>query len=148
MATGDDDLGPLVLWAPVTSGRRYHRELRAQAAITPGGIVGDGSLNVMGHLLSSELVASIRSWNPLVGLSASSRLAVVHTPGWRDADEAAADLAATGAEVAIVHVTGTAEIFEQDAEMVDVPAAIVDVMHDAVVAPGGPESSIARRHHG
>jgi dienelactone hydrolase len=141
VAAGDGDLGPLVLWAPVTSGRRYHRELRAQAAITPGGIVGDGSLNVMGHLLSAELVASIRSWNPLFGLSASSRLAVVQTPGWRDADEAAADLTATGAQVTVVHLAGTAEVFEQDAEMVDVPAAVVDALHDAAVAPGGAEPS-------
>jgi len=37
-ATRDDpDLGPVVAWAPVTSGRRYWRELRAQAAITPAG---------------------------------------------------------------------------------------------------------------
>ncbi|HEY7050597.1 MAG TPA: alpha/beta hydrolase, partial [Mycobacterium sp.] len=41
-AASEQDLGPIVLWEPVWSGRQFYRELRAQTAITAGGALGDG----------------------------------------------------------------------------------------------------------
>lgn len=126
-ATRDDsDLGPIVLWAPVTSGRRYWRELRAQAAITPAGVPGDGSLNVMGHRLSAAAVGAIKAWNPLAGVRTDVTAALVQSPGWRDIKETAAELAAAGVRPAVLELDGTSTVLEQDAEMVKVPTRLVE----------------------
>lgn len=131
----DPDLGPIVLWAPVTSGRRYWRELRAQAAITPAGVPGDGSLNVVGHHVSAATVRAIKTWNPLAGLRSDITAALVQSPGWRDVSETAEDLATAGLYPALLELDGTSAVLERDAEMVDVPVHLVarlcDWVHDA-----------------
>jgi dienelactone hydrolase len=132
-ATRDDpDLGPVVAWAPVTSGRRYWRELRAQAAITPAGVPGDGSLNVMGHRLSAAAVGAIKAWNPLAGVHRDVTAALVLSPGWRDATETADELAAAGLQPALLALDGTSAVLEQDAEMVKVPVHLVERLCDWV----------------
>ena len=129
-ATRDDpDLGPVAAWAPVTSGRRYWRELRAQAAITPGGIPGDGSLNVVGHRLSAAAVGAIKAWNPLAGVRPVTT-ALLQSPGWRDAEATADELAAAGVHPVLLELDGTSEVLEQDAEMVKVPVRLVEGLCD------------------
>jgi dienelactone hydrolase len=131
-ATRDDpDLGPVAVWAPVTSGRRYWRELRAQAAITPGGIPGDGSLNVVGHRLPAAAVGAVKAWNPLAGVQPVAT-ALVQSPGWRDADATADELVAAGVHPTLLELDGTSEVLEQDAEMVKVPVRLVDGLCDWV----------------
>jgi dienelactone hydrolase len=131
-ATRDDpDLGPVAVWAPVTSGRRYWRELRAQAAITPGGIPGDGSLNVVGHRLAAAAVGAIKAWNPLAGVQPAAT-ALVQSPGWRDAEMTANELAAAGVHPALLELDGTSEVLERDAEMVKVPVHLVEGLCDWV----------------
>ncbi|HEY3087692.1 MAG TPA: hypothetical protein VGJ59_06490 [Jatrophihabitantaceae bacterium] len=132
-ATCDDpDLGPAVMWAPVTAGGRYWRELRAQAAITPAGIPGDGSLNVLGHRLSAPTVRALKAWDPLVGLRRDMTAALVQSPGWRDAGVATEELAAAGLRPALLELDGTSAVLERDAEMVDVPVRLVEVLCDWV----------------
>jgi alpha-beta hydrolase superfamily lysophospholipase len=122
----DPSVGPVVLWAPVTSGRRFLRELRAAAAITPGGVVGDGTLNPVGHLVSGPAAKSIAAWNPLLGVDPHHDLLVVQSPGWRDSDQAQADLVAAGLEPTFVEVPGTKELLETDAELAKVPAQLFE----------------------
>ena len=134
----DPDLGPIALWAPVTSGRRYWRELRAQAAITPAGVPGDGSLNVVGHYVSAATVRAIKTWDPLAGARPDATVVLVQSPGWRDVGETADELAAAGLRPALLELEGTSAVLERDAEMVDVPAHLVerlcDWVHDSTVA--------------
>ena len=132
-ATRDDpDLGPVAMWAPVTSGRRYWRELRAQAAITPAGVPGDGSLNVLGHRLPAAAVRALKAWDPLAGVCAGMTAALVQSPGWRDVGEAAEDIAAAGLHPVLLELDGTSAVLERDAEMVDVPMRLVEELCDWV----------------
>ncbi len=132
-ATRDDaELGPVAVWAPVTSGRRYWRELRAQAAITPAGVPGDGSLNVLGHRLPAATVRALKAWDPLAGVRLDMTVALVQSPGWRDAGEAAEELAAVGLRPALLELQGTSAVLERDAELVDVPMRLVEELCDWV----------------
>ena len=81
VAASDSDLGPLVLWAPVTSGRRYHRELRGQAAATAGGVLSDGTYNLFGYPVPAQSLATLKTWQPLAGLPANRDVLVVQSPG-------------------------------------------------------------------
>ena len=62
----------LVLWAPVTDGRRYARELRAMAALGAGAQPDGAWLEVAGHALSRGFVDSVADLDaldwPLAGL--------------------------------------------------------------------------------
>jgi len=126
VAAGDGDVGPVVLWAPVTSGRRYRRELRAQAAITPGGVPGDGSLNVVGHYVAAQALRSLNAWEPLRGVDPSLAMLLVQSPGWRDAEASAQDLAEAGLRPTFLDIDGTGAVLERDAELVDVPVPLVE----------------------
>jgi hypothetical protein len=58
----------VVLWAPVSNGRAYARELRAVAALGAGHADGDTELSVAGHLVSAEFVEALallraRDWD-------------------------------------------------------------------------------------
>jgi len=110
----------------VTSGRRYRRELRAQAAITPGGVPGDGSVNVVGHYLPAEVLQSLNAWDPLSGMDRDLAVLVVQSPGWRDAEASVRDLAEAGLRPTIVDIDGTSAVLERDAELVDVPGPVVE----------------------
>ena len=125
-ASDDGELGGLALWSPVTSGRRYHRELRAQAALTPGGVVGDGSLNVFGYLLPAGTQQALRTWHPLSGIDPQIDVLVMQSPGWRDTEEAAADLRNAGLRPTFLEVEGTAGVLERDAELASVPVALLN----------------------
>jgi pimeloyl-ACP methyl ester carboxylesterase len=127
-------LGPIVLWAPVTSGRRYWRELRAQAAISPGGATGDGSLNVMGHPVPPDVVRALKSWNPLGNVDPDTSMLVVQSPGWRDADDAAADFAAAGLRPGSIEAPGTSEVLERSAEEAKAPMALIRSLCDWIDA--------------
>jgi alpha-beta hydrolase superfamily lysophospholipase len=122
----DPSVGPVVLWAPVTAGRRFQRELRAAAAITPGGVPGDGTLNPVGHVVSGPAAKSIAAWNPLVGVDPDHDLLVVQSPGWRDSDQARADFVAAGLAPTFIEVAGTKELLETDAELVKVPVQLFE----------------------
>jgi dienelactone hydrolase len=132
-ATRDDPhLGPVAMWAPITSGRRYWRELRAQAAITPAGVPGDGSLNVLGHRLPAATVRALKAWDPLAGVRPDVTAALVQSPGWRDTGETAQELAAVGLRPALLELEGTSAVLERDAEMVGVPMRLVEGLCDWV----------------
>lgn len=151
----DELLGPLVLWAPLTSGRRAARELRALSLITPGSKGANDSLNVLGHAVDEKTLARLKTWRPLEGLPVSHPVLLVESRNWRDADSACEDLAAAGLRPRLVEVPGTAEVLERDAELVKAPvelvAAIVDWLGpqldsartDVAGAPRCPERSIA-----
>jgi alpha/beta superfamily hydrolase len=124
----DADLGGLALWAPVTSGRRYWRELRAQAAITPHGTIGDGSLNIVGHHLPADAVRALKSWDPLRDVDPNVAMLVVQSPGWRGVDDAAADLVGRGLRPEFLDVEGTSAVLERDAELAEVPVPLVDAL--------------------
>ena len=125
----DDDLGPLVLWAPVTSGRRFYREIRGLAAITPGGISTEGALNAVGNLVTRSTAQSLKAWNPLDGASRSEVL-VVQSRGWRDAPDAKADMANAGMSPTVIEEDGIQEVLECTAEEARVPERILDAICD------------------
>jgi dienelactone hydrolase len=130
----DADLGPLVLWAPVTSGKRYRQELRGQAAASAGGVLPDGSYNIFGYPLPPQLLQTLKTWQPLAGLDATRDLLLVQSPGWRDVGEAAADLATSGLHPRVLEGAGTTQLLERDAEMVDVPVQLVRDITDWLIA--------------
>jgi dienelactone hydrolase len=129
-ATVDEDLGPLVMWAPVTSGRSYFRELRAQAAVTPGGVVGDGGLNAYGSRISRPLLAELKTWQPLRAAALAREILVVQSPGWRGVEETADDLLRAGVEYAYLEHDGLGRLLESDAEMARVPVELLSSIHD------------------
>ncbi len=59
MAAARADARWVALWAPVTKGRAYARELRAVAALGAEPAAGDAELGVAGHLLTAEFVDAL-----------------------------------------------------------------------------------------
>jgi len=121
----DAHLGPLVLWAPTTSGRRAAREFHALSLITPGSRSPGESLNVLGHPVAEQTLAQLRQWRPLEGIPSSHPVLLVESRGWRDTESTRADLTAAGIHPHIVNVPGTAEVLERDAELVTVPTQLI-----------------------
>ena len=117
-------------WVPVTDGSRYARELRAQSAISPGGLRGDGSLNVMGNLLEASVVRAIKAWRPVEGLRRNPPTLMATSSDWRANDELLADLRSAGVDLEVLTMPGTTEVLEAAAEMVRVPAPLVREISD------------------
>lgn len=125
-AAADPSVGALAVWAPVTSGKRYVRELRAQSAVTPGERLGGGAMNVMGNVASAGLLTQLRSWDPLAGVPQDLPILVVNSPGGRGAAESTADLQTYGLRLQLAELPGTELILERTAEEARVPRNIVD----------------------
>ena len=133
-ASRELDVGPLALWAPVTSGRRYYRELRAQAAATPGGAPGDGSLNVFGHVLPGDAAKALKSWDPLDGIGPRSKILVVQSSNSRDVREAESNFVQAGLRPTLLEIDGTSAVIGRDAERVVVPVPLVEAICRWLVA--------------
>jgi dienelactone hydrolase len=144
----DQDVGPLVLWAPTTSGKRYHREARAQAAASVGGVMPDGSYNIFGYPLPPQSLQALKTWQPLTGLDPAHDVLLVQSPGWRDEQAAAADLAAVGVQPQVLERAGTAQLLENDAELVDVPVPLVRDVADWLIAQPATLLDLPDQPHG
>jgi len=127
-AAHDREVGPIALWSPLTSGARYYRELRGHAAVTSGGVLSDGSLNVTGHLVSPSFASELRAFRPLTDVPPELELLLIDSPGFRDYGRAAADLRDAGLEPSVIDMPGTAEVIEEDAELVAIPEALLNRM--------------------
>lgn len=121
-------------WVPVTDGSRYARELRAQSAVSPGGLRGDGSLNVMGHLLEARVVSAIKQWRPVEGVRSGLPVLTVTSPAWRTNAELVADLQRADVELEVRTVPGTPEVLETAAELVRVPVPLIREIGDWLAA--------------
>lgn len=133
----DPLIGPLVLWAPTTSGRRMGRELKALSLITPGARAVGPSMNVLGHPVAEQTLADLRAWRPLQGISAGHPVLLVESSGWRDTESTRGDLSAAGIHPHLVDVMGTADVLERNAELVEVPTPLVAEIVTWVSAQAG-----------
>jgi alpha-beta hydrolase superfamily lysophospholipase len=156
-AANDAELGPIVLWSPISSGARYQRELRALSALNKWSARDDGSLNVAGHHISAELRSELRAWSPLEATPTSVEMLLVESPGWHDADAARSALAVAGGSPTVLEVAGTSEVLENDAEMVCPPQPLLQDIarwlakrpqQPAVEVNGSPDDRRVRIAHG
>jgi predicted alpha/beta hydrolase len=129
-ASSEHDLGPIVLWEPILSGRQFYRELRAQTAITAGGALGDGALNAFGHQVPRAVASTLRAWTPFAGRSLDSEVLVVRSPRNGESADQPGELEHVRPKPTVVEVAGIQDLLEPSAEEALVPNAILDVICD------------------
>ncbi len=138
----------LALWAPVSNGRAYARELRAVAALGAGQAAGNAGIGVAGHLLSAEFVdalATLRAqdWD-LRGVRRALLL---------ERDDASPDarlrevLHASGVELDAQVFAGYAAMFDRP-QNAEVPAAAVAGLCDWMAAQADVRQANAGQAHG
>ncbi len=141
-------LNRTVFWDPVVSGRRYLRVLRAmsmmgvEAAPDPK---DPGSLVVIGHYLDAKTVRSLEELEcrSLVAPAISDAL-IVGRPHSSDPARLAEMLGGQGIPVVTEEIAGTAELLDCAAEQAVVPHAIIERIHNYLIAtPGAPAKTRA-----
>jgi esterase/lipase len=135
---GAEDIGPIVLWSPVTSGARYRRELRALSATNVRTATDDGSLNAVGHVVPRELSEAMRNWSPLAALTRHNEVLVIDSLGL-DVSATVEEIRSGGARARVIQIAGAVEFLQTDAERAIVPedvlTAIVRWLRERPTAP-------------
>jgi alpha-beta hydrolase superfamily lysophospholipase len=122
-----DDVSALVLWDPVTSGRRYLREQRALYKMTVGDDVVDvEGESILGITFSAIAARAMKSMTLTVAGDAATHVLLAVRPERRDDPRLAESSAAPNCSV--VDVDGQAAFVEPMSFVVEIPAATVSTI--------------------
>jgi pimeloyl-ACP methyl ester carboxylesterase len=118
----------VIAWAPVTSGRRFTKELRMMGTAVPDEQTSrPGTIISAGNVFSAETLDAIKALS-LDRLDAApvARVLLVGDPGTTDATAQA--LTALGTDVRCAEIAGGETALETPAELGSVPTEIVDTI--------------------
>ena len=141
VAASMGDVDALVLWEPVNSGRRFARGLKALSAATGAAdasvAADDGLLGVAGTVYTKDTLAEMEQID-LLALSPNTvrRVLLLHRNDREAPEDLAGMLRMIGVDVAVIPVTGTAEMLEVDNEAAQIPHAALEAIV-AEVCPAG-----------
>jgi dienelactone hydrolase len=128
----------VAVWAPVTSGRRYVRELRMLGQTVPG-TEDDAtpSIALAGTLITGETLEELGRLGPAsIGASPAARVLVVDRPD-RKVDTGVLDrLRALGSAAEHLTVAGGESALDRPTEYATVPTDLVEVIASWTVATG------------
>jgi alpha/beta superfamily hydrolase len=128
-ASKDTIASHLVLWDPVTSGRRFARELTALAMATGEAQPTEddaAALSVVGIRYTSQTLDDMKQLDAAQYTVADRSVLLIERPEREPLDEFVGALQESHCEVTRRRLSGTSELLDTDAELARFPAAIVD----------------------